>query len=58
MVRTVSEAAQSDDTPFDYILVTMKALPEVYDVAEIIAPAVTPGKTTIVLIQNGLGKHT
>ncbi|SAL97004.1 hypothetical protein [Absidia glauca] len=55
VVRTVSEAAESDKTPFDYILVTMKALPEVYDVAKIIAPAVTPGKTTIVLIQNGLG---
>lgn len=32
----------------------MKALPEVYNVADIIAPAVTPN-TTIVLIQNGLG---
>ncbi|ORZ25371.1 ketopantoate reductase PanE/ApbA-domain-containing protein [Absidia repens] len=56
VVRTVSEAADLDkDTPFDYILVTMKALPEIYNVADIIAPAVTPGKTTIVLIQNGLG---
>ncbi|KAI8333289.1 2-dehydropantoate 2-reductase [Choanephora cucurbitarum] len=40
--------------PFDYILVTMKALPECYNVADIIAPAVSE-KTTIVLIQNGLG---
>lgn len=49
---TVSECVTSE--PFDYILVTLKALPEVYDVAEIIAPAVTEN-TTIVLIQNGLG---
>lgn len=40
--------------PFDYILITLKALPECYNVAEIIAPAVTEN-TTIVLIQNGLG---
>ncbi|KAI8148659.1 2-dehydropantoate 2-reductase [Fennellomyces sp. T-0311] len=42
------------EEPFDYVLVTLKALPDVYDVAEIIAPAVSK-KTTIVLIQNGLG---
>ncbi|KAG2200086.1 hypothetical protein INT47_007731 [Mucor saturninus] len=52
VVRTVSEGVTSE--PFDYILVTLKALPDVYDVAEIIAPAVTEN-TTIVLIQNGLG---
>lgn len=52
VVRTVSESVTSE--PFDYILITLKALPEVYDVAEIIAPAVTEN-TTIVLIQNGLG---
>ncbi|KAI9274471.1 ketopantoate reductase PanE/ApbA-domain-containing protein [Phascolomyces articulosus] len=43
------------EEPFDYVMVTMKALPDVYSVADIIAPAVTKGKTTIVLIQNGLG---
>lgn len=52
VVKTVPEAVSS--RPFDYILVTLKALPEVYNVADIIAPAVTE-KTTIVLIQNGLG---
>ncbi|KAI8389504.1 2-dehydropantoate 2-reductase [Blakeslea trispora] len=51
VVRYVEDCA---DTVFDYILVTMKALPECYNVADIIAPAVSE-KTTIVLIQNGLG---
>ncbi|KAL0095972.1 2-dehydropantoate 2-reductase [Phycomyces blakesleeanus] len=53
VVRTVAEGVASE--PFDYIVVTLKALPEVYNVAEIIAPAITKGKTTVVLIQNGLG---
>lgn len=52
VARTVSECATSK--PFDYILVTLKALPECYNVADIIAPAVNKD-TTIVLIQNGLG---
>ncbi|KAI8062874.1 2-dehydropantoate 2-reductase [Gongronella butleri] len=56
VVRTVAEAVQvNDNQAFDYALVTLKALPEVYDIGEMIAPAVKPGKTTIVLIQNGLG---
>lgn len=41
--------------PFDYILVTTKNIVEVPpSVEDIIAPSVTPGKTTIVLSQNGL----
>jgi len=52
VARTVSVCVTSE--PFDYILVTLKALPECYNVADIIAPAVTKD-TTIVLIQNGLG---
>ncbi|GAB5589821.1 hypothetical protein Unana1_04721 [Umbelopsis nana] len=50
--RTTEEAAQDE---YDYVIVTMKALPDVYDISEIIRPAVTIGKTTIVLIQNGIG---
>ncbi|CDH51152.1 2-dehydropantoate 2-reductase [Lichtheimia corymbifera JMRC:FSU:9682] len=53
VVRQVPKAPE--DQPYDYVLVTLKALPEVYNVADIIAPAVTKGKTTVVLIQNGLG---
>ncbi|KAI7904223.1 2-dehydropantoate 2-reductase [Cokeromyces recurvatus] len=55
VVQTVSEAITPEIPYYDYILVTLKALPECYDVADIIAPAVTSEKTTIVLIQNGLG---
>ncbi|KAI8889188.1 2-dehydropantoate 2-reductase [Backusella circina FSU 941] len=51
VVRTVTECANES---FDYVMVTLKALPEVYNVADIIQPAISP-HTTIVLIQNGLG---
>ncbi|GJJ79046.1 2-dehydropantoate 2-reductase [Entomortierella parvispora] len=41
---------------FDYILVCMKALPDVYSIADIIAPAVEASPdAAIVLIQNGIG---
>lgn len=51
IVKTPAEAAASG--PYDYVLVTAKALPEA-KISETIAPAVTPGHTTIVLIQNGI----
>lgn len=54
MARTVPKPATEADE-YDYVLVTMKALPDVYSIPDIIAPAVTPGKTRIALIQNGLG---
>ena len=54
MARTVSDAKEFG--PFDYIVVTLKALPDMYDTADIISPAVAEGKSTIVLIQNGFGK--
>ncbi|KAL4998942.1 ketopantoate reductase PanE/ApbA C terminal-domain-containing protein [Aspergillus recurvatus] len=41
--------------PFDFILVTTKNTPDIPpSVSEIIAPAVTPGHTVIILAQNGL----
>ncbi|KAJ5385743.1 2-dehydropantoate 2-reductase [Penicillium cosmopolitanum] len=40
--------------PFDFIVITTKQLPEAYSVAELVKPAVSPGHTSIVLIQNGL----
>ncbi|KAJ5403522.1 Ketopantoate reductase ApbA/PanE [Penicillium cosmopolitanum] len=40
--------------PFDYVIVTMKNIPEITNIAEIIAPSVTPNHTTIVLLQNGI----
>lgn len=52
MVNKVPTA--SSETPFDYVVVTMKTIPEIMNVAEIIAPSVTPGHTAIVLLQNGI----
>lgn len=40
--------------PYDYVVVALKALPDVYSIPEIISPVITPLTTTIVLIQNGL----
>lgn len=52
--RTVAEAAEANPgRPFDYILVSSKALTTTPSTAEIIKPAVSEG-TTIVLIQNGI----
>lgn len=56
VVRHVSEA--NEHGPFDFVMVTLKALPDVYNVGEIIAPAVTEGRTAIVLVQNGFGKFS
>lgn len=39
---------------YDYLLVACKAIPEA-QISETIAPAVTRGRTTIVLLQNGIG---
>lgn len=56
VVRTPEEAASSQEDPFDFIIVSTKALPgQKLSTPEIIKPAVTAGKTTIVLIQNGIG---
>ncbi len=52
VVRSPAEAAK--DGPWDYIIVATKALPDA-ETSKVIAPAVTEGKTTIVLIQNGIG---
>ncbi|KAI9289191.1 2-dehydropantoate 2-reductase [Umbelopsis sp. AD052] len=52
VIKNTSEAAGDE---FDYVVVTMKSLPDVVDLSQIIRPAVTSEKTTIVLIQNGLG---
>lgn len=48
------QAASAKQT-FDYVVVTTKALPDITDDSELIKDVVTPGKTSIVLIQNGVG---
>jgi 2-dehydropantoate 2-reductase len=52
----VTEAvAHSQSQPFDYILVTAKALRTKPSTADLIRPAITAGKTAVVLVQNGIG---
>lgn len=46
--------AVSEDSKFDYIVCCTKNIPDVSPVVDTITPAVTPGHTVIVLIQNGL----
>jgi 2-dehydropantoate 2-reductase len=53
VVRSCEDAASADAKPFDYIVVCSKAIPGT--VPKLIAPAVTPGHTAIVLVQNGIG---
>lgn len=54
VAKSVADAVQTNlGAPFDYIIVTSKALPTTPSTPELIQPAVTPG-TTIVLIQNGI----
>ncbi len=52
VVQDPAEAAKAG--VYDYVLVTTKSLPEA-ETSKVIAPAVTEGRTTIVLIQNGIG---
>ncbi|KAK3496435.1 ketopantoate reductase PanE/ApbA-domain-containing protein [Neurospora crassa] len=41
--------------PYDYVIVATKNIPDIPpQITDIIAPAITPGHTAIVLIQNGL----
>ena len=52
VVRSPAEAAK--DGPYDYLIVSTKALPD-EETSRVVQPAVTKGRTTIVLIQNGIG---
>lgn len=50
------DAAAKAPQPFDYVVVATKALPDVSDDSEMIAPVVQDSQeTAIVLIQNGVG---
>lgn len=48
MVRTVEDAAVQGDA-FDYVLVCIKALPDIYKLGEVIQSVITPSHTCIVL---------
>ena len=57
VAKSVVEATQ-EFGPFDYIVLTTKNIPDgSMTCEEIIEPAVTNGKTTILLIQNGVGNE-
>ncbi|KAJ5726962.1 ketopantoate reductase PanE/ApbA C terminal-domain-containing protein [Penicillium malachiteum] len=43
--------------PFQFIVIALKSLPDIYSIPQLIAPAVTPFESTIVLIQNGIGNE-
>ncbi|KAH7378287.1 2-dehydropantoate 2-reductase [Pyrenochaeta sp. MPI-SDFR-AT-0127] len=53
VVRDCEEAASEGSEPYDYILVCSKAIPAT--IPKLIAAAVTPSHTAIVLVQNGVG---
>ncbi|VEU23578.1 DEKNAAC104636 [Brettanomyces naardenensis] len=47
------EAAAKDVPVYDFVVITTKNLPDVVKPEELAEPAITPEKTTVVLIQNG-----
>lgn len=47
------DSAAKSGKEYDFIVVTTKNLPDITKVEELIAPAVTPEKTVVVLMQNG-----
>ncbi|KAL2783201.1 ketopantoate reductase PanE/ApbA C terminal-domain-containing protein [Aspergillus keveii] len=71
VVRSAAEAATAEGTTdwedensrdgevkqveYDYVVVATKALPSLNPVVDMISPVITPGETTVVLIQNGIG---
>ncbi|KAI9291909.1 ApbA-domain-containing protein [Neoconidiobolus thromboides FSU 785] len=47
------EEASKDGIVFDYVLITLKALPDQYDIPKMIEPLIS-NNTTIVVVQNGI----
>ncbi|KAH6674574.1 6-phosphogluconate dehydrogenase [Halenospora varia] len=55
ILKAIPDVKTEGFTPFDLIVVTTKNIADVPPtVAQLIAPAVTPGHTSIMLLQNGL----
>ncbi|KAJ3540012.1 hypothetical protein NM208_g5242 [Fusarium decemcellulare] len=55
VTNSVPDVARDSLPPFDYVIATTKNCPDVAPtLPEVIAPAVTPGHTVIVMIQNGV----
>ncbi|KAI1258381.1 hypothetical protein F5Y18DRAFT_434400 [Xylariaceae sp. FL1019] len=49
VVRTPEESTQSQGGAFDYVILCIKALPDVYDIASVIDSVVTPQHTCILV---------
>jgi ketopantoate reductase len=49
VVRTPEDAANNKSGAFDYVVLCVKALPDVYDLASVIESVVTPHHTCIVV---------
>ena len=55
IVSSVPDVSNGEAEPFEYIIASTKNVPDVSPtVLDVIRPAVTPGVSTIVLLQNGL----
>ncbi|XXG96734.1 AAA ATPase midasin [Hypoxylon texense] len=54
-VQQIASDKQQQQPFFDFVVIAAKALPTRPSTAELIGPAVTPGRTGVVLIQNGIG---
>ncbi|CAK7210478.1 hypothetical protein SCUCBS95973_000797 [Sporothrix curviconia] len=54
-VESTVEGDGSQKVEFDYVVVCTKQLPDRNPVVPMIAPVMTAGRTTVVLIQNGIG---
>lgn len=53
--NTIPNVTEERLDPFKYIIVTTKNIPDIPpSLVDLVKPAVTPGQTTIVLMQNGL----
>ena len=58
-MRTPEEAATRQEGPFDYVILCIKALPDVYDLASVIDSVVTPQHTCIIVnTTHALGLET
>ena len=49
VVRTPEEAAHTSKNPYDYVLLCVKALPDVYDLASVVESVVSPQHTCILI---------
>ena len=49
VVRTPEEAAHASKNPYDYVLLCVKALPDVYDLASVVESVVSPQHTCILI---------